>query len=136
MLSWWGEPFGVCVLGQSGILLRENRLARLLTTYYNTCVAIHQALVLAHLRYNRRASRLGADLTRLRVMRTQFRLVDELGDRMSQSELARQAGLAFATVNRLCTNSTAQVSLETLDKISAVLGCEPGDLIERKRKRK
>ena len=49
-------------------------------------------------------------------MRTRFRLVDELGDRMSQSELARQAGLAFATVNRRCTNSTAQVSLETLDK--------------------
>ena len=69
-------------------------------------------------------------------MVTRFRLADELGEQMSQSELARQAGLAFATVNRLCTNSTAQVSLETLDKISAVLGCEPGDLIERKRKRK
>ncbi len=69
-------------------------------------------------------------------MPTQFRLADELGDQMSQSELARQAGLAFATVNRLCTNSTAQVSLETLDKISAVLGCEPGDLIERKGRRR
>lgn len=66
-----------------------------------------------------------------------FRLDEELGGQMTQTELARQADVSFATVNRLCTNATAQVSLETLDKISAVLGCEPGDLIERKgRKRR
>ncbi len=64
-------------------------------------------------------------------MATRFRLDEELSDRMTQTELARQADVAVATVNRMCTNFTAQVSLETLDRISTVLGCEPGDLIER-----
>ncbi len=64
-------------------------------------------------------------------MVTRFRLDDELGDQMTQVELAQRAGLSFATVNRLCTNHTAQVSLETLDRVSTVLGCEPGNLIER-----
>ncbi len=65
-------------------------------------------------------------------MATRFRLREILGDQMSQSELARQAGVSFATVNRLCTNATTRVDLETLDRLSAVLGCEPGDLIEWK----
>ncbi len=69
-------------------------------------------------------------------MATRFRLDEELSDRMTQTELARQADVAVATVNRMCTNFTAQVSLETLDRISTVLGCEPGDLIERVRKRR
>ena len=69
-------------------------------------------------------------------MATRFRLDDELGDRMTQTALARQADVAVATVNRMCGNVTAQVSLETLDRISTVLGVEPGDLIERKRKRR
>ena len=64
-------------------------------------------------------------------MATRFRLAEELGDRMAQAELARLAGVAAATVNRMCGNVTAQVSLETLDRLSTVLGCEPGDLIER-----
>ena len=50
---------------------------------------------------------------------------------ISQTELARQAGVSFATVNRLATNATSQVSLETLDRLALVLGCEPGELIER-----
>jgi len=62
---------------------------------------------------------------------TRFRLREELGDQMSQSELARLAGVSFATVNRLCTNATIRVDLDTLDRWSEVLGCEPGDLIER-----
>jgi len=64
-------------------------------------------------------------------MATRFRLDAALDDRMSQSELARRAGIAFATVNRLCTNATTRVDLETLDKLSSVLDCEPGDLLER-----
>ena len=64
-------------------------------------------------------------------MVTRFRLLDELGDRMSQSELSRRSGVSFATINRLCTNATARVDLATLDRLSAVLGCEPGDLLER-----
>ena len=69
-------------------------------------------------------------------MLTQFRLADELGDQMSQSELARRSGVSFATINRMCTNATATVALETLGRISTVLGCEPGDLVERVPKRR
>lgn len=69
-------------------------------------------------------------------MVTRFRLAEELGDQMTQAELARQADVAFATVNRLCTNYTKQVSLETLDRISKVLGCQPGILLEQKPERK
>ena len=55
---------------------------------------------------------------------------------MSQTELAKRAGVSFATVNRLCTNATTQVSLTTLDAIAAVLDIEPGDLLERESKRR
>ena len=69
-------------------------------------------------------------------MVTRFRVADELGDQMTQNELAQRAGVHFVTVNRLCKNATKQVSLETLDRISKVLGCKPGDLLERKRVRR
>ena len=69
-------------------------------------------------------------------MVTKFRLEDELGSTMSQRELARLSGVSFPTVNGLCNNKRTRVDLETLDRISAVLGCEPGDLIERKKKRR
>ena len=49
---------------------------------------------------------------------------------ISQTQLAHDAGISFATVNRMCTNATEQVSLKTLDAIAAVLGVQPGDLIE------
>ncbi len=65
-------------------------------------------------------------------MAVRFRLREILEERdISQSELARRAGVSFATVNRICTNATAQVALETLERISAALDCAPGDLIER-----
>ncbi len=64
------------------------------------------------------------------VVTTRFRVREELGIRMSQSELARRAGVSFATVNRLCTNVTKRVDLETLDRLATVLGCTPGDLIK------
>lgn len=57
-------------------------------------------------------------------------LLDEAG--MSQSELARRAGIHFTTVSRLCRNASAQVSLNTLARIAAVLNVEPGDLIRTK----
>ncbi|MCC7131796.1 MAG: helix-turn-helix transcriptional regulator [Gemmatimonadales bacterium] len=55
---------------------------------------------------------------------------------MSQSDLAKAAGLSFATVNRMCTNATGQVSLKTLDKIATAIGIEPSELIVRERKGK
>lgn len=40
---------------------------------------------------------------------------------IGQSEFARQSGLSFATVNRLCQNATEQVALGTIDKVLAAL---------------
>ena len=54
-----------------------------------------------------------------------------MGERMTQNELARLADVHYVTVNRLCRNATTRVDLETLDRVSEVLGCEPGDLLER-----
>lgn len=66
------------------------------------------------------------------TLATRFRLrelVHKLG--ISQSELSRRSGVAFATINRLCTNATERVDLATLDRLSEALGCEPGELVER-----
>jgi transcriptional regulator with XRE-family HTH domain len=55
-------------------------------------------------------------------MSPEFRLRDLLDDAgISQSDFAKIADLSFATVNRLCRNTTAQVHLETLDKILRAL---------------
>ena len=70
-------------------------------------------------------------------MTTTFRLRELLEKRgLAQSELARTSGVSFATINRLCTNATAQVSLDTLDRLAGALGVEPGDLIAREPKRR
>ena len=65
-------------------------------------------------------------------MAVRFRLrelLDAAG--INQSELSRQTGVAFSTINRMCGNTTQGVDLRTLDLLSGALGCEPGDLIER-----
>lgn len=63
---------------------------------------------------------------------TRFRLREILEQRgVSQSELSRQSGVSFATINRLCTNATRQVSLDTLERLAQALGCEPTDFLER-----
>lgn len=65
-------------------------------------------------------------------MAARFRLRELLEQAdISQTELARRAEVSFATVNRLATNATGQVSLETLDRLALVLGVEPGELIVR-----
>jgi DNA-binding Xre family transcriptional regulator len=53
---------------------------------------------------------------------------------MSQGELSRLSGVSLSTVNRIATNSTTRVDLDTLDKLSLVLECPPGDLLRRRRK--
>ena len=53
---------------------------------------------------------------------------------MSQAELARLSGIGLRTVSRLARNETGQVSLETLDRLAAVLKVEPGELIIREKK--
>jgi transcriptional regulator with XRE-family HTH domain len=63
---------------------------------------------------------------------TRFRLreiLEEIG--MSQSELSRQSGVSFATINRMCTNATRQVSLDTLERLAKALQREPTELIGR-----
>jgi putative transcriptional regulator len=55
---------------------------------------------------------------------------------MSQSELARRSGVSLVTVNKIAQNRSNQVSLKTLDALSKVLRCEPGDLLEREKRRK
>jgi putative transcriptional regulator len=64
-------------------------------------------------------------------MTARFRLREMLEERgLSQTQLSRDSGVSFATINRMCTNATEQVSLKTLDSIASVLGVKPGDLIE------
>jgi transcriptional regulator with XRE-family HTH domain len=74
---------------------------------------------------------------------TRFRLKEELekynkkrseADRLSQRELAARAAVSPTTINRMFSNLTAQVSLATLDAIADVLGIDPGELLERKRR--
>jgi transcriptional regulator with XRE-family HTH domain len=63
---------------------------------------------------------------------TRFRLreiLEEAG--MSQSELSRRSGVSFATINRMCTNATRQVSLDTLERLATALHREPTELINR-----
>jgi DNA-binding Xre family transcriptional regulator len=56
---------------------------------------------------------------------------------LSQRELATRAGVSPTIVNRMAQNLAKQVSLKTLDALSAVLSevhgkpVAPGDLIER-----
>ena len=69
-------------------------------------------------------------------MPTVFRLRELLeAAGLTQSELARQSGVSFATINRLCTNATGQVSLAVLDRLADALKVEPGALLAKKRKR-
>lgn len=68
------------------------------------------------------------------LVTTRFRLdavLAGLKEPMSQSELSRRSGISMTTINAMALNKTKQVSLATLDAISAVLGVDPGSLIER-----
>ena len=52
---------------------------------------------------------------------------------IAQSELARRTGLSPRTISRLYLNTTAQVSLATLDAIAKALNVQPGELIVREK---
>lgn len=53
----------------------------------------------------------------------------------TQSELSRTSGVSYQTISRMCRNVTGQVSLETLDKLSAALAVDMGALLEREPKK-
>ncbi len=61
-------------------------------------------------------------------------LLDNAG--MSQAALAERSGVSLVTVNKIAGNRSSQVALKTLDALSKVLGCEPGDIIERESRRR
>ena len=68
-------------------------------------------------------------------MGARFRLKEVLeAAGMSQSELVRRSKVSYPTVNGMVGNRTTRVDLSTLDALSKVLGCEPGDLLEREPK--
>jgi DNA-binding Xre family transcriptional regulator len=58
-------------------------------------------------------------------------LLDATEPAMTQAELAGRSGVSPTIINRMVKNHAGQVSLATLGKLSAALGVEPGDLIER-----
>ena len=66
------------------------------------------------------------------LVAARFRLAELLDEKgLSQTELARRSGISQVTVNAIANNRTSRVDLATLDALSAQLGVEPGELIER-----
>ena len=69
-------------------------------------------------------------------MTAQFRLAAILEEKgMSQSELARKSKISLVTVNAIANNRTTRVDLATLDALADALGCEPGELLEREKRK-
>jgi len=61
-----------------------------------------------------------------------FRLRELLGQE-SRYALAKRAGLSYPTVQAIYHNEAKGVSLEVLGKLAHALGCNPGDLFERRK---
>ena len=49
---------------------------------------------------------------------------------MTQKELAEKTGIRPPTISAICTGTIKHLPVEALDKICAVLDCQPADLIE------
>lgn len=49
---------------------------------------------------------------------------------MTQKELAEKTGIRPPTVSAICTGSVKHLPIDALDKICAVLDCQPADLME------
>jgi DNA-binding Xre family transcriptional regulator len=65
-------------------------------------------------------------------MAARFRLHEILKARgMSRSDLARRSDVSFTTINRMAANHAVQISLGTLDRLSAAQGVEPGERLEQ-----
>ena len=56
--------------------------------------------------------------------------LEQAGQAMSQSELARRSGLSLSIINAIVQHRQRQVSLETLNKLCGALAVTPGDLFE------
>ncbi len=49
---------------------------------------------------------------------------------MTQKELAEKTGIRPPTISAICTGSVKHFPIAALDKICAVLDCQPADLME------
>lgn len=49
---------------------------------------------------------------------------------MTQKELAERTGIRPPTVSAICTGAVKHLPIDALDKICAVLECQPADLME------
>ena len=54
--------------------------------------------------------------------------------KMSVTELARQVGITMANISILKNGKAKAVRIETLDKICRALDCQPGDILEYRRR--
>ena len=60
-----------------------------------------------------------------------FRLRVQLAlNDMNQKSLAMATGLHASAISQICNGNIKQFPIEALDKICAVLNCQPGDLME------
>ena len=49
---------------------------------------------------------------------------------MTQKELAERTGIRPPTISAICVGSVKHLPVEALDKICAVLECQPADMME------
>ncbi len=49
---------------------------------------------------------------------------------MTQKELAEKTGIRPPTVSAICTGAIKHLPIDALNKICAVLNCQPADLME------
>lgn len=49
---------------------------------------------------------------------------------MTQKELAEKTGIRPPTVSAICTGAVKHLPVDALNKICAVLNCQPADLME------
>ena len=49
---------------------------------------------------------------------------------MTQKDLAQKTGIRPPTISAICTGSIKHLPVDVLDKICAVLDCQPADLVE------
>lgn len=50
---------------------------------------------------------------------------------LNQSQVQRRTGVTMGLVRRYWFNETKEIKLSSLDKLCALLDCEPGELIQR-----
>jgi putative transcriptional regulator len=55
---------------------------------------------------------------------------------MTQVELAERTGIDQGALSRIETGKTQAMDFDVMARLCDALGCEPGDLIERKKKRR